>query len=50
LKPLANESLVRTLPSDQRATLQKWFTSCLKGSPDRAKEPEVFSLLLGMLE
>jgi GTPase Era involved in 16S rRNA processing len=49
LKPLASESLVRTLPSDQRATLQKWFTSCLKGTPDRGKEPEVFALLLGML-
>lgn len=44
------ESLVRLLPSDKRGTLQKWFTSCLKGSPDRGKEPEVFAILTGMLE
>ncbi|MEI7928646.1 MAG: hypothetical protein WCH40_08850, partial [Verrucomicrobiales bacterium] len=50
LKPLSTESLVRSLPSDQRGTLQRWFTSCLKGSPDRAKEPEVFALLVVMLE
>jgi len=37
------ESLVRQLSSETRSLLQKWFTSCLKGSPDRGREPEVFA-------
>ena len=49
LKPLSIESHVRTLPSDQRSTLQKWFSSCLKGSPDRGQEPEVFEVIVAAL-
>ncbi|WP_367874436.1 GTPase/DUF3482 domain-containing protein [Luteolibacter sp. Populi] len=44
------ESLVRTFPGPRRALLQKWFASCLKGSPDRGKEPEVFGELVKSLE
>ncbi|MCW1911973.1 GTPase/DUF3482 domain-containing protein [Luteolibacter sp. GHJ8] len=44
------ESLVRNFPAARRALLQKWFASCLKGSPDRGKEPEVFAELVKALE
>lgn len=40
----------RGFPSDRRATLGKWFNSCLKGSPNRALEPEVFDALVSSLE
>ncbi|BCX47368.1 GTP-binding protein [Haloferula helveola] len=43
-------SIVREFESDRRSLLQKWFTSCLKGSPDRGREPEVFAALLEALE
>jgi len=42
-------SLVRQFPSERRSLLQKWFTSCLKGAPDRGKEPQVFAALLEAL-
>jgi hypothetical protein len=32
----------RDFPSARRALLAKWFGSCLKGTPNRALEPEVF--------
>ena len=44
------ESLVRQFPSGRRTLLQKWFNSCLKASPDRGKEPEVFAALVEALE
>lgn len=44
------ESTVRQFPSERRTLLQKWFISCLKGSPDRGKEPEVFAALVESLE
>jgi hypothetical protein len=44
------ESLVRHFPAARRTLLQKWFASCLKGSPDRGKEPEVFGELVKSLE
>lgn len=44
------DSLVRHFPSERRGLLQKWFTSCLKGSPDRGKEPEVFGELVKSLQ
>jgi hypothetical protein len=44
------ESLVRQFPSDRRTLLQKWFNSCLKGTPDRGREPEVFAALLESLK
>ncbi|MES2437799.1 MAG: GTPase/DUF3482 domain-containing protein [Verrucomicrobiota bacterium] len=40
----------REFPSDRRALLGKWFNSCLKGSPNRALEPEVFEALVKSLE
>ena len=43
------ESLVRGFPAARRSLFQKWFTSCLKGSPDRAKEAEVFAELVAVL-
>jgi GTPase Era involved in 16S rRNA processing len=43
------ESRVRAFPAARRSLFQKWFTSCLKGSPDRGKEPEVFAELVAAL-
>lgn len=40
----------RSFPSERRNTLAKWFGSCLKGSPNRAMEPEVFNTLVAALE
>ncbi len=40
----------RGFPAERRATLGKWFSSCLKGSPNRALEPEVFEALVQSLE
>lgn len=45
----STESFVRGLSGDQRSVLQKWFTSCLKGAPDRAREPEVFAVIVSLL-
>ncbi|MGL4399633.1 MAG: GTPase/DUF3482 domain-containing protein [Luteolibacter sp.] len=42
--------LTRGFPADRRSLLAKWFNSCLKGSPNRALEPEVFSALVESLE
>jgi hypothetical protein len=39
----------RNFPSERRALLGKWFNSCLKGSPNRALEPEVFDALVRSL-
>ncbi len=35
----------RNFPTDRRNLLAKWFVSLLKGSPNRALEPEVFDAL-----
>jgi hypothetical protein len=40
----------RGFPQERRALLGKWFASCLKGSPNRALEPEVFQALSESLE
>ena len=45
-----DESIVRQFPSERRTLLQKWFNSCLKASPDRGKEPDVFAALVESLE
>lgn len=45
-----SESITRRMSPGQRSALQKWFTSCLKGSPERTREPEVFSVLVAVLE
>lgn len=42
--------LTRGFPAERRSVLAKWFDSCLKGSPNRALEPEVFSALVDSLE
>jgi hypothetical protein len=44
------ESRVRAFSGARRSLLQKWFSSCLKGSPDRGKEPEVFAELVKALD
>jgi hypothetical protein len=40
----------RDFPADRRNLLAKWFGSCLKGSPNRALEPDVFNALVDTLE
>jgi GTPase Era involved in 16S rRNA processing len=40
----------RALPAERRTRLAKWFSSCLKGSPNRSLEPEVFEALVETLE
>jgi hypothetical protein len=47
---ISGESKVRRLSAEQRTLLQKWFASCLKGAPDRGKEPEVFAVLVDILD
>jgi hypothetical protein len=44
------EGFTRSFPAERRAMLQKWFQSCLKGTPNRALEPEVFDALVDSLE
>ncbi|BCU75669.1 GTPase/DUF3482 domain-containing protein [Luteolibacter sp. LG18] len=46
----AGESRVRAMASEKRAVLQKWFTSCLKGAPDRGLEPEVYGVVVNLLD
>lgn len=45
----AGEGFTRNFPRERRDTLAKWFNSCLKGSPNRALEPEVFEALVEAL-
>lgn len=40
----------RGFPAERRALLGKWFGSCLKGTPNRTLEPDVFSALVEALE
>jgi hypothetical protein len=42
--------LSRGFPAERRALLGKWFNSCLKGAPNRALEPEIFTALVAALE
>jgi len=44
------QGFARDFPADRRAVLAKWFGSCLKRSPDRGMEPEVFQALLDSLD
>lgn len=44
------EGFTRNFPRERRDVLAKWFSSCLKGSPNRALEPEVFQALVAALE
>ena len=41
--------IVQSIKGEDRRVLQKWFTSCAKGKPDRGMEPEVFSALSRVL-
>ncbi|MBB5351781.1 hypothetical protein HNR46_002020 [Haloferula luteola] len=50
LEDAEGEGRVREFPRERRAVLQKWFTSCLKGRPDRGAEPEVFAAMVASLE
>jgi hypothetical protein len=40
----------RNFPSDRRSVLGKWFSSCLKRTPNRALEPDVFLALVEALK
>lgn len=50
LAAVGGESRVRGFPAERRNLLQRWFSSCLKGAPDRGREPEVFAALVAALE
>ncbi len=39
----------RNFPSDRRGLLGKWFNSCLKSTPNRALEPDVFQAIVQSL-
>src|SRR5690606_27079932 len=45
LDTAAEAGFTRRMPAARRATLQKWFNSCLKRAPDRGAEADVFSAL-----
>ncbi len=45
-----DEGFTRGFPAERRTLLQKWFTSCLKGVPNRSLEPQVFSALVDSLD
>lgn len=47
--PTEGESVVRQFPAERRTLLQKWFSSCAKGTPDRGKEAEVFACFVAAL-
>lgn len=40
----------RSFPAERRSLLAKWFNSCLKGSPNRSLEPDIFEALVASLE
>lgn len=40
----------RDFPAARRKVLAKWFGTCLRDSPDRSLEPEVFNALVAALE
>jgi Domain of unknown function (DUF3482)/50S ribosome-binding GTPase len=40
----------RSFPQERRNLLGKWFASCLRDSPNRALEPEVFAALVASLD
>lgn len=46
----SGSGFTRGFTSSRRSTLAKWFGSCLKGSPNRALEPEVFQAIVETLE
>ena len=45
-----SRSHVQDLAAGRRGLLQKWFSSCLKGRPDRGREAEVFAVMVELLE
>lgn len=44
------EGFTRNFPAARRSVLAKWFDGCLKGKPNRALEPDVFTALETALE
>jgi len=48
--PVHADGFVRHFGNEQRKVLGKWLTSCARGRPDRGLEPEVFRLLVEILE
>lgn len=46
----SDESFARNFDLSRRRLLQGWFDSCLKGTPDRSRESEVFAALLACLD
>jgi hypothetical protein len=42
--------VVQSLNREQRRLLGKWFGSCAKGAPDRGLEPEIYRLIVTILE
>ncbi len=40
----------RDFSAEQRSLLGKWFSTCLKGSPNRGLEPEVYTTLIRVLK
>jgi hypothetical protein len=44
------DGLASDLSMARRSVLGKWFASCLKGTPNRGLEPEVFEILVEVLE
>lgn len=44
-----DQGFTRDFPQERRSLLGKWFASCLKGTPNRALEPEVFEALVKTL-
>jgi hypothetical protein len=46
----SDEGFTKSFPRERREVLGKWFSSCLKGSPNRALEPEVFDALMETLD
>jgi hypothetical protein len=46
----AQHAFSRDFAKEPRTVLQKWFLSCLKNSPDRGLEPEVFEIIFETLQ
>ncbi len=47
--PDGGQSFSRNFSMSRRRILAKWFASCMKGSPDRSIEPEVFGEIVQAL-
>jgi hypothetical protein len=45
----ADSGFTRRFPQNRRTLLAKWFDSCIKGTPNRTLEPDVFNALVESL-